>query len=298
MIKYREGLIPMLYYLERRDTSNPLSISLGNANLKNPHNLDLWLDISNRNSNTGLQSRLEWTYTHTYDAISMSRTYESASGRSIYKPLNINGNWNTYLGYNISIPLNKAKSLTFSNNTSIRYINSCDHLTEVEDLEKDCEPEKNTVRNIRLTENASAKWLLNSMTILANGKITYSRSHTSNLATQTAGVYDINYGLTATKGIVKDLDIKIESTMWMHRGYTDKSMNSNEFITNIDLSYACLKNRPLILKFICHDLFNQINSVYYSLNAQGRVEKWYNTLHSYYMFSAIYRFNKKPKPKS
>lgn len=295
MIKYREDLIPMLYYLERRDTSNPLSISLGNANLKKPRNVDIWLNISNRNNNSGFQSRFEWLYTYTCNAISMGRTYENASGRSIYKPQNIDGNWNSSLEYNISLPLNNAKNLTIANNTYIRYVNSCDYLTEVNDLETDCEPVKNTVKNLRLTENASIKWLLNSLTLLANGKITYSCSHASNLAGQIAGVYDINYGLTATKGITKDLDIKIENSMWMHRGYTDKSMNTNEFITNIDLSYACLKNRQLVLKFICHDLFNQINSVYYSLNAQGRIEKWYNTLHSYYMLSATYRFHKKPK---
>ncbi len=295
MIKYREDLIPMLYYLECRDTSNPLSISLGNANLKKPNNIGVWLNISNKDNNSGYQSRFEWTYTLTKNAISMGRTYESASGRSIYKPQNIDGNWNTYLGYNVSLPLNKAKNFTIANNTSIWYVNSCDYLTEVKDLDVDCEPVKNTVRNLRITENASAKWLLNSLTLLANGKITYSHSYSSNLASQIAGMYDINYGLTATKEITKDIDIKVESSIWMHRGYADKSMNTNEFITNIDLSYACLKNRQLILKLICHDLFNQINSVYYSLNAQGRVEKWYDTLHSYYMLSATYRFNKKPK---
>ena len=224
----------------------------------------------------------------------MSQTYESASGRSIYKPMNINGNWNAYLIHQFSMLLDKKRSLYFSNQVNANYAHSNIFVTEVMALSEDASPQRSSINNIRLSDKLRLIKYIKSTTLTFNGKIDYVVSHSSASSLSNMSAYEFNYGLAITQPLWWGIDLNAECMMWSHRGYSDKSMNSDELIADATLSYACGKNKQLIFKLQTHDLFHQIRSVYYGFNAQGRTERWYNTTPSYIMLGMAYQFHKKP----
>ena len=297
-LKYGKNKIPMLYFLERRDSSNPLSLSLGNSDLNDTEHISAWFMLNRQDKASKTNSKLQWNYDLAWNSISMSRRYESTSGRSVYKPLNIDGNWSTSLSYQFSTPLDKNQHTSFANQMSVSYINSEDYVTDVKSFDEDGEPKRSGVRNLRLSEKVRLDWSVKSMALSFNGRINYSYAKSSIEAISKINVYDFSYGAAITTPLLWGVDFNADCTMWMHRGYSDSSMNFNEFVVNASLSYACFKEKKLVFKLSGHDIFNQVKSVYYSVNSQGRIEKWYNTIPSYVMLSATYRFNKKPQKKS
>lgn len=293
-IAYDKDNVPMIYFLECRDNSNPLSLSLGNADLRDTENFRFSFRQNWRNKSSQINNILSGQFITSWNSISMSQTYESASGRSIYKPMNINGNWNSYLSHQFSMPLDKKRSLYFSNQASANFSHSNIFVTEVKVLSEDASPQRSSINNIRLSDKLRLIKYIKSTTLTFNGKIDYAVSHSSASSLSNMNAYDFNYGFAITQPLWWGIDLNAECMMWSHRGYSDKSMNNDELIVDATLSYACGKNKQLIFKLQTHDPFHQIRSVYYGFNAQGRTERWYNTTPSYIMLGIAYQFHKKP----
>ena len=293
-IAYDKDNVPMIYFLECRDNSNPLSLSLGNADLRDTENFRFSFRQNWRNKSSQINNILSGQFITSWNSISMSQTYESASGRSIYKPMNINGNWNSYLSHQFSMPLDKKRSLYFSNQASANFSHSNIFVTEVKVLSEDASPQRSSINNIRLSDKLRLIKYIKSTTLTFNGKIDYAVSHSSASSLSNMNAYDFNYGFAITQPLWWGIDLNTECMMWSHRGYSDKSMNNDELIVDATLSYACGKNKQLIFKLQTHDPFHQIRSVYYGFNAQGRTERWYNTTPSYIMLGIAYQFHKKP----
>ena len=85
--------------------------------------------------------------------------------------------------------------------------------------------------------------------------------------------------------------------MFSRRGYDDNSMNDNNLVWNARLSRNFLKGGNLVVVLDGYDILGQISNVRRTVNAQGRVETWYNSLPSYFMAHIIYRLNRQPKKK-
>lgn len=296
-IAYDKEKVPMIYYLECRDNSNPLSLSLGNSDLRDEDNLHITFEQNWQNNTSQLKSQLSMQYVVSWNSICMSQTYESASGRSIYKPININGNWRSSLGHQLSLSLNKKRNLYFSNQISANYSHFRTILNEVTSLSEDISPQQRNIKNFRLINKMRLIKYVKSTTLTLNGKIDYAWSRSSASALSDMSAYDYNYGITIIQPLLWGIDLNAECSMWSHRGYSDKSMNSDELIADASLSYACGKDKQYIIKLQGHDLFHQVRSVYYSFNAQGRTERWYNTTPSYIMLGIAYQMHKKPNNK-
>ena len=78
-------------------------------------------------------------------------------------------------------------------------------------------------------------------------------------------------------------------------GYTDATMNDDNLIWNISLSYAFGRLAQWIVKAEGRDILRQQSSVRHTMNAQGRTETWFRTIPSYWMLSLQYQFKKEPK---
>ena len=62
------------------------------------------------------------------------------------------------------------------------------------------------------------------------------------------------------------------------------------------ISQPFLKGK-LIARIEAFDLFHQLSSTQYEVNAQGRTETWYRSLPHYVMAHLVYHWNKNPKKK-
>ena len=84
--------------------------------------------------------------------------------------------------------------------------------------------------------------------------------------------------------------------MYSRRGYGSSAFNTDNFVVNAQLSRSFLKGK-LIARIEAFDLFHQLSSTQYEVNAQGRTETWQRTLPNYVMLHLVYHFNKDPKQK-
>ena len=84
--------------------------------------------------------------------------------------------------------------------------------------------------------------------------------------------------------------------MFSRRGYGSSALNTDDFVVNASISQPFLKGK-LIARIEAFDLFHQLSSTQYEVNAQGRTETWYRSLPHYVMAHLVYHWNKNPKKK-
>ena len=75
------------------------------------------------------------------------------------------------------------------------------------------------------------------------------------------------------------------------RGYQDASMNTNELLWNAQISQSFLKGKPLTVSVQFYDILRQQSNLTRTINAMQRSDTEYNSINSYVMLHAIYRFN-------
>lgn len=85
--------------------------------------------------------------------------------------------------------------------------------------------------------------------------------------------------------------------MYSRRGYYSAAMNTDDLVCNASLSRSFLKEM-LTVRLEAFDLFHQLRSTEYTLNAQGRVESWRKSIPSYLMLHVGWRWSHMPKKKS
>ena len=104
-------------------------------------------------------------------------------------------------------------------------------------------------------------------------------------------------GVTLTAPLPGGVDLESDITLYLRRGYSDASMNTNEWIWNLSASKAFGKKKNWLLRLRSFDLLQQLKQTYRTVNAQGTYETWYNTVPAYASLHLTYRFDMKPKKK-
>ena len=74
-------------------------------------------------------------------------------------------------------------------------------------------------------------------------------------------------------------------------------MNTNDLVCNASLSKSFQKE-SIAVSLEAFDIFHQLSSTEYTLNAQGRVESWRKSIPSYLMLHLSWRWSHMPKKKS
>jgi len=295
-VNYSQSAPSMNYLMDVRDDSNPLSISEGNANLKNTSSESIFLNYSHnsmaKQSNWGIYTNVSLNQ----NSIGNSLTYNRQTGVYTYRPENINGNWSAGINSSMSLPLDKNRYFTLNHQPSFNYNCSVDFANEV-----DSEQTTSKVHNYSLNDMLTLRFQKGNYTASLNAQADYTHATSARANFSTINTVDFNYGIS---GSVKSpnewkwsLQFDMDLTMHSRRGYDDASMNENNLVWNAALSTSFLKGRPLTLKLIGHDILQQLASVQRNINAQGRTETWYNTQPSYAMLTLSYRLNLQPKKK-
>ncbi len=108
-------------------------------------------------------------------------------------------------------------------------------------------------------------------------------------------VCDYQFGFNAqyTIPLVK-LTVGTDINLYSQRGYDRAQMNTNDWVWNAFVSRPLLKG-AMTAKVELYDILHQLSARSYSVNAQSRVETYYNSIPHYAMLCIGYRFAKKPK---
>ena len=280
------------YSVRLRDDSDPLNIrDFGRQELKDIWSHNLNAAYNWRQSDKQRLFGFNWTYSYTQNALAMGYVYDRATGKRTYSPDNVNGNWNTGGGLSYSMPIDRKRKLTMNLNTSANYNHSVDLIgTEGKAL-------RSTVDNLYLSQGLRFDYRISTkyqIGVKGNGTWTHASSQRPDFETIDAA--DFSYGLTAQIELPWQLQLSTDFTVYSRRGYEEQTMNTDDIVWNARLAKRLFKGR-LSVMLDGFDLLGQLSNIRRTLNGQGRVETWHNTIPRYAMLHLVYRLNVQPKKK-
>ena len=276
-----ENLLPVT------DDSNPLSIQVGNPDLKPAfsHNLRLFYNNYIQEKQRGIFAHANFQLTQ--NSISSSRVYNESTGGWTTTPRNINGNWSAFGMFGINTAL-KNKKFTIGSFTNARYANNVGYLTSGRGA--DAIEQKNTTTNLTLNERLNATFRNDWLEFGVNGTLSYSIEKDKLTPSNNQQPYTFSYGANTTVNLPWNMSISTNLTNQSRRGYSDSSMNRNELIWNAQIAQTFLKGDATVsLEF--YDILQQQSNITRSLTASGRSVYEYNGVNSYCMVHFIYRLN-------
>ena len=277
--------------LDIYDDSNSLRITTGNPGLKPSftQNLSGFFNGYIQNHMRSIMSFVNFSTTK--NSISQKVTYNEKTGGQITRPENINGNWNVMIGsmYNQSID---TIGVWFVNTfTNLSYSNHVGYVS----LDKKADSQKNTTRDITVGERLSLSFRptigLWSTEFEIDGSGTYNHARNKLQKQGNLDTWEFSYGgsvnVTAPWGTSLSMDMHNRS----RRGFTDKSMNTNELIWNAQVSQGFLRGRSLTISLQLYDILHNQSNFSRMISAMSSTDTWYNSINSYAMVHVVYRFN-------
>lgn len=282
---YRIEAPSMTYLVAYHDDCDPLNILQVRGNKlssRHTHHADLnW----QRTLSGQRMLNINGVFNHHRNSLALGYVYDRSTGVRTITPTTVNGNWDIKLSGGYSAPLDSARRFRLETNTSISYVNSADMI----DLHR------SVVKSFYADEMLKLEYRPSSdLSIGFKGDLHYQHSRSRREDFSTINVIDFDYALTTQIVLPWNMQLSTDLTMYSRRGYSDKSMNTNELVWNARLSKRLLKDR-LTLMVDGFDILGNLSNVRRTINAQGRTETWSNVIPRYVLFHVSYRFNKQPK---
>lgn len=274
----------MTNLLDITDDSNPLYITKGNPGLKPSfsHNLNLNFNSFKQEHQTGV---FAWGgASMTQNSVANRTSYNETTGVRTSRPENINGNWNANLGGGFNTSLDKNNYFTMNTYTGFNYNHNVSYLDPLQ-----FEDDKSTTNDYSIDENLGFNFRKDWLDVGVNGSFTYNKSNNSVLTTNNKSTWDFSYGMDMTLTFNNGLSFSTDVSENSRRGYSSKSMNTNEFLWNAQVSQTFLKNRALSISLEWNDILRNQSNISRTIDAYQRSDSRYNAIYSYAMLHAIYR---------
>lgn len=267
---------------------NPLSVSLGNSDLRNSSALNVNFGVFR---NYGRASHnFDVSYNHRYNAISYSIDMDPTTGVISNRPYNINGNYDCRLSYNLNFAIdeNRKFHLESRNTISVKRENSyfmedMDIYGLTEFIRLNWQPSSSQSYSIFANTNLSRYQYVDSK----NGGIQQMRI-AKNISSLT------KIGLEGIIHLPYSWDLSSDMAVYLRRGYDYAQFNTTDIIWNARISKPFCKG-ALVFIADARDLLNQMKNVTLTVTPQSRIETITNAIPSFILFHLQWRFNKNPK---
>lgn len=283
-------------------TVDPLLITLHNPHLGHSRNHHLlWTlrtTVPERQQNLTLNGRA----TITLNKIGQRQGYNTTTGAFTQMLDNVSRpSWNLNQEAHFNRPLDTKKRLTVDVHSRISYEEDND-FDVVQYTASDTQPKEallksapySTVRTIYNTEDLRFNYRINHFDISATGNFAYRHSMSDRANFSTLNIFEYNYGLALNYRLPWKLQLAADAKMYSRRGYYSQAMNTNDLVCNASLSKSFQKE-SIAVSLEAFDIFHQLSSTEYTLNAQGRVESWRKSIPSYLMLHLSWRWSHMPK---
>ena len=150
------------------DDSNPLYITQGNPGLKPQFTNSLNAYYNNYIVRYKRSIVAYFNFRHTRNAISNFVRYDPATGGSISRPENINGNWNINGGFTFNTAIDTTAHWNGGTDTRIRYNNYVNYVAQ-----NMADAEKNVTRTTNINERLTASYRNDWLEIALDGRLNY-----------------------------------------------------------------------------------------------------------------------------
>ena len=269
------------------DDSDPLNVSIGNPGLKPSFTQNFRLFYNNfvQNHNKGVMTYINFSTTS--NSISNKVPYDETTGGRITRPENINGNWNVMGAFMFNCSIDSAGVWNINTDTNLGY----NHYVSYLSLDKSQDSQKNTTQNTTWNERLSLSYRNDWLELSLDGTLAYNHAKNKLQPNSNLDTWQFSYGpsmtLTAPWGTSLNTSLSCSS----RRGYSDASMNTDEFVWNAQLSQGFLKGKPLTVMLQFYDLLHQQSTFSRAISSVSRTDTEYNAINSYAMLHVVYRMN-------
>ena len=301
----RKGLIrlhhyeqnsPLVNQLAFRDDANPLVVRLGNPDLRP------WTSVTSiygeyedwqRTEKSNWFGKVTAQAGYLHQEVVQAVSFKPSIGVYTYRPENVHGTYDLKANANITGTLGKNKYWTVACNLDGRFVHWVDHAM----LAGETESQLNAVNTLTLHDNVYIQYNKDKLNLRATGDIRWRHSEGKMYDFETLNALDYKYGFSGRYTITGiNMTVSADANMYSRRGYGSSALNTDDFVVNASISQPFLKGK-LIARIEAFDLFHQLSSTQYEVNAQGRTETWYRSLPHYVMAHLVYHWNKNPKKK-
>ncbi len=272
-------------------TTDPLNLRMGGRDLRpeTEHRFDMGYE-SRKLLFDRLMLSAYLAYSVTRDKITMSYSFDKETGVRIFRPTNVNGNRTGWFSMITDLYLDKRKRLKFNNWLWLQPVRSVDLIST--DAFKTTS--RSVVCSFVVRNTAGLEYSHNNHMVAIEGAIDSRKARSAMEDFVPFRVTRFNYGFRGRVSLPAAIEVSTDMKMYSTRGFDDPSMNLNQLVWNARISKSLLEGR-LILAADGYDILHKIKNVSYSVNAQGRTEKWINNIPSYFLFSIRWNFSKKPR---
>ena len=272
--------------LDITDDSNPLYITQGNPGLKPQFTNSLNAYYNNYIVKYKRSIVIYANWRTTRNSISNLVRYNAATGGSISRPENINGNWNADGGFNFSTALDSAAHWNIGTDTRVRYNNYVSYVAQAQ-----ADAQKNTTRTTNLNERLNFSFRNDWLEVTLDGNVNYQHSRNELQPNANLDTWQFNYGGQLMLRLPEGFEVSTNLHERSRRGYNDPSSNTNELIWNGQVSKTFLKSKTLVVALNFYDLLGQQSNYERWVGATGRSDTRYNSINSYAMLHVRYRLN-------
>ncbi len=276
------------------DEANPLSIRIGNPDLKPSRNHTL---AGYASKNWPKRDRNLSFYCRTNiqtDNITTSYTYNSHTGAYTYKDVNVNGTWGIAPNVYFSTALDSAKHWNITSSAGVNYSTNVFFGSTGAQSDLNASKIKNYTWNWRYDLNLKFA-PMSKFEIAALGNINYNHTTSSVNTYKNVNVYGFNYGFSMTWKMPLGFNISTSTTMCSQRGYEDNRMNKDYLMCNAQISRSFLKKKQLTVRLVAYDIFAQMTNTDYNISSTGYSNTWQRSLPRYVMLYVGYKINVTPK---
>lgn len=274
----------LLYMIDITDTSDPLVINKGNEDLKEQSRVAGSYNLRYSNSPANISSSLGGAFETTHNAVARGMSYDYATGVKTYRYYNVDGNRNWSI-YNVTHwSFGPRKSINLSNKIEGSFAQSVDVMGNGQTtyLSK--------VRKSGINDLLTLGWQWSGQRINLVGNVNYSHFTGSEADFTPFNALEFNYGINTVFKLPANFGISTDFMIYSRRGYSDETLNTNNFVWNGRITYSMLKGN-LIAAIDGYDILHNLSNVFYSVNAQGRTETYRTVLPRYIMLSLQWRFS-------
>ena len=274
----------LINFVDMIDNVDPMNIYTGNPSLRSSKYHRVSFNGQFINPNTRLMQLINLKFSVIDDALTKGYIYDSATGVKRYMTYNIDGNWESSLGYGVGLQFGNTKQMSLQSLTTGSFVQSVDFIGE-----NDIRPKKSKVVTKGINEILKYSLNINKNTIGISADVSYK-----NYSGETKmNTWQQQYGISGIFNVTNNLQISSDFNIFIRTGFDDSALNRTDLVWNARLSYSLLKGN-LLLMVDGFDMLHKLSNITYNINAQGRTETAVNVLPRYFMFHIQYRFKRQP----
>ena len=270
-----------------RDTTDPMFVSTGNADLKSSHSYSASYRYTRLWLRQQITLQLSASYKKTIDPIATLYSYNSATGAYCSMPLNVKGGeiytFGALYDQGIGLLFRVKNIVNYSREYGYGYLTQVDgdqglrlNRQSINSVEDDFKFSYETEK-VRVSLFNNLKWY----------RYCYSD-----------GAYNMSPFSTSFGADVYVVanPFRFSARIWdeFRSGYQSTEMNRHRLMSNASVSYMFMKNKCM-LSLRANDIFNQARMFSSEFSAYERREKWSESFHHYVMLSFEYNFDAKVK---